>query len=125
MLTVIPTKERERKRVRETRPGSRVTDDETKYDARTGALLEVPNLPILARLASPNMLVMHAQASTGLVERYFIDKLVNAARACASHGLFARDTHAGDVATRPRSRHLFGQHRDEYRSGSGDHIAVG
>jgi len=42
---------------------------------RTAALLEAPILPTLLRLGAPNVLVMLAQAGTGLVETYFIGQL--------------------------------------------------
>jgi len=42
---------------------------------RTRGLLEAPLLPLLLRLAAPNILVMSAQASTGLIETYFVSKL--------------------------------------------------
>src|SRR5437870_8893102 len=44
-------------------------------DPRTRLLLEAPTASTLLRLAIPNMLVMLAQASTGLVETYFVGKL--------------------------------------------------
>ena len=44
-------------------------------DARTRMLLEAPIAPSLARLAIPNVLVMVAQASAGLIETYFVGKL--------------------------------------------------
>jgi putative MATE family efflux protein len=44
-------------------------------DRRTSALLEAPLLPLLLRLAVPNILLMLAQSSTGLIETYFIGKL--------------------------------------------------
>jgi putative MATE family efflux protein len=44
-------------------------------DARTRGLLEAPVVPVLLRLAAPNLLVMLAQASTGLIETYFVGKL--------------------------------------------------
>ena len=44
-------------------------------NARTRGLLEAPLLPLLLRLAAPNVLVMLAQASTGLIETYFVGKL--------------------------------------------------
>src|SRR4051812_5868871 len=49
--------------------------------ARTQALLEAPLLTTLLRLAGPNMLVMVAQASTGLVEAAFVGRLGTAALA--------------------------------------------
>ena len=45
------------------------------YDPRTRLLLEAPIASTLVKLAAPNMLVMVAQASVGLIETYFIGKL--------------------------------------------------
>src|SRR5579863_6450103 len=84
MLTVLPAKERDRGPVEETLPGWHASDRGTKLDPRTRALLEAPILRILTRLALPNMLVMLAQASTGLVETYFISKLGTSALAGVS-----------------------------------------
>lgn len=47
----------------------------TAIDARTRMLLEAPIGPTLARLAIPNVLVMLAQTSAGLIETYFVGKL--------------------------------------------------
>ncbi|MGH6628000.1 MAG: MATE family efflux transporter [Burkholderiaceae bacterium] len=44
-------------------------------DPRTRTMLEGPIAPTLLRLAAPNMLVMVAQASAGLVETWFVGKL--------------------------------------------------
>ena len=44
-------------------------------DPRTRLLLEAPIVPTLLRLALPNVLVMVAQASIGLIETYFVGKL--------------------------------------------------
>ena len=44
-------------------------------DARTERLLQAPIGATLVRLAAPNILVMLVQASTGLVETYFVSKL--------------------------------------------------
>src|SRR5215831_18507373 len=44
-------------------------------DPRTRGLLEAPVVPVLLRLAAPNVLVMLAQAATGLIEAYFVGKL--------------------------------------------------
>ncbi|MEJ8825575.1 MATE family efflux transporter [Variovorax humicola] len=44
-------------------------------DPRTRLLLEAPIVPTLLRLAAPNILVMVAQAATGLIETYFVGKL--------------------------------------------------
>ena len=46
-----------------------------RYDPRTRALIEGPIAATLIRLAAPNMLVMLAQTSVGLVETYFVGKL--------------------------------------------------
>ncbi len=45
------------------------------FDPRTRALVEGPIAPTLIRLAVPNIAVMLAQTSVGLVETYFIGKL--------------------------------------------------
>ena len=45
------------------------------YDPRTRALIEGPIAATLVRLAAPNMLVMLAQTSVGLIETYFVGKL--------------------------------------------------
>jgi putative MATE family efflux protein len=50
-------------------------------DPRTRMLLEAPIAPTLLRLAAPNVLVMVAQASVGLIETYFVGKLGTAALA--------------------------------------------
>jgi putative MATE family efflux protein len=49
--------------------------EKPKYDPRTRALIEGPMAATLVRLAAPNMLVMLAQTSVGLVETYFVGKL--------------------------------------------------
>ena len=46
-----------------------------KMDPRTRVLLEAPITRTLLRLAVPNILVLGAQATAGLVETYFIGKL--------------------------------------------------
>src|SRR5438105_10402013 len=46
-----------------------------EMDPRTRRLLEAPILPTLLRLGAPNVLVMVAQASVGLIETYFVGKL--------------------------------------------------
>jgi MATE family, multidrug efflux pump len=45
------------------------------YGPRTRLLLNGPIVPTLLRLASPNVLVTVAQASTGLIETYFVARL--------------------------------------------------
>jgi putative MATE family efflux protein len=54
---------------------------ERRRDPRTRMLLEAPITPTLLRLAAPNVLVMVAQASVGLIETYFVGKLGTAALA--------------------------------------------
>src|SRR5213075_3604465 len=44
-------------------------------DPRTKLLIEAPIAPTLLRLAVPNVITTVVQASTGLVETYFIGKL--------------------------------------------------
>ena len=47
----------------------------SRHDPRTRLLLEAPIARTLVRLAAPNIAVMLAQASVGLIETYFIGKL--------------------------------------------------
>jgi len=49
--------------------------EKVRFDARTRALIEGPIAVTLLRLAAPNILVMFAQTSVGLVETYFVGKL--------------------------------------------------
>src|ERR1700741_2490033 len=49
--------------------------EKSKYDPRTRALIEGPIAATLIRLAAPNVLVMLAQTSVGLVETYFVGML--------------------------------------------------
>jgi putative MATE family efflux protein len=51
------------------------TAEKPRYDPRTRALIEGPIAATLVRLAAPNMLVMLAQTSVGLIETYFVGKL--------------------------------------------------
>jgi Na+-driven multidrug efflux pump len=44
-------------------------------DARTRVLLHGPIVPTLLRMAWPNVLIMFAQAATGLIETYWVGKL--------------------------------------------------
>ena len=46
-----------------------------EVDSRTRALLRGAIVPTLLRLAWPNILVMLAQASTGLIETWWISQL--------------------------------------------------
>jgi Na+-driven multidrug efflux pump len=48
---------------------------DVSLDARTRALLESPIVPTLLRLAIPNVITTLVQASTGLIEAYFIGML--------------------------------------------------
>ena len=56
-------------------PVGAVAPEQPRYDPRTRALIEGPITATLVRLAAPNMLVMLAQTSVGLVETYFVGKL--------------------------------------------------
>ena len=47
----------------------------TELSPRTRALLREPIVPTLLRMAWPNVLVMVAQAATGLIETWFVSKL--------------------------------------------------
>jgi putative MATE family efflux protein len=51
-------------------PGGAVT-----LDPRTRLLLEAPIVPTLLRLGAPNVLIMLAQAASGLIETFFVGKL--------------------------------------------------
>ncbi|MBT9247695.1 MATE family efflux transporter (plasmid) [Gemmobacter fulvus] len=44
-------------------------------DPRTQRLLDAPILPLLVRMALPNALIMLAQASTGLIETFWVSKV--------------------------------------------------
>src|SRR5262249_47880763 len=55
--------------------------EKPRYDPRTRALIEGPIAATLMRLAIPNIVVMLAQTSVGLVETYFVSKLGTAALA--------------------------------------------
>lgn len=50
-------------------------------DARTRRLLEAPLVPLLLKLAAPNVLIMVAQALAGLIETWFVGRLGTAALA--------------------------------------------
>ena len=56
-------------------PVAAAVPEQPRYDPRTRALIEGPITATLVRLAAPNMLVMLAQTSVGLVETYFVGKL--------------------------------------------------
>lgn len=44
-------------------------------DARTHRILHAPIVPLLTKLALPNIVIMVAQASTGLIETFWVSKL--------------------------------------------------
>ncbi len=46
-----------------------------QLDPRTSALLHAPIVPLLLRMAWPNVVVMLAQASTGLIETFWVSRL--------------------------------------------------
>jgi Na+-driven multidrug efflux pump len=48
--------------------------DRASLDPRTQRLLEAPIVPTLLRLGAPNVLIMLAQASVGLIETFFVGK---------------------------------------------------
>ncbi len=50
-------------------------DPPVALDPRTRTLLQGPIVPTLLRMAWPNMLIMLAQAATGLIETWFVSKL--------------------------------------------------
>jgi putative MATE family efflux protein len=56
-------------------PSPAAARETPRYDPRTRALMEDPIVPTLMRLAAPNILVMLAQTSVGLIETYFVGKL--------------------------------------------------
>src|SRR5882762_8253848 len=56
-------------------PGLFFSPGSDRMDPRTRVLIEAPIARTLLRLAVPNILVLGAQASAGLVETYFIGKL--------------------------------------------------
>ena len=59
----------------QSRSPARAAPEAPRYDPRTRGLIEGPIAATLIRLAAPNMLVMLAQTSVGLVETYFVGKL--------------------------------------------------
>jgi len=50
-------------------------DSHPALDERTRRMLDAPVLPTLLRMAAPNMLVMLAQSSVGLIETWFVSRL--------------------------------------------------
>ena len=61
--------------IREARVCVRRLERRPAINPRTPALLEAPILPTLLRLGAPNVAVMLAQASVGLIETYFVGQL--------------------------------------------------
>lgn len=59
----------------QTLPGRAAPAPAQPDDHRTRRLLEAPVVPLLLRLAWPNVLIMLAQASTGLIETWWVAKL--------------------------------------------------
>ncbi|GKT25971.1 MATE family efflux transporter [Acidovorax sp. SUPP3334] len=49
--------------------------DSADLDPRTRRMLEAPLAPLMLRMAAPNVLIMVAQASAGLIETWFIGRL--------------------------------------------------
>src|SRR6202011_3482180 len=47
----------------------------SRLDPRTRALLNAPIVPLLLRMAWPNVVVMLAQASSGLIETFWVGRL--------------------------------------------------
>ena len=64
--------------------GTTATPDGASMNPRTRMLVEAPIAMTLVRLAAPNVLVMVAQASVGLIETYFVGQLGTAALAGVS-----------------------------------------
>jgi putative MATE family efflux protein len=56
-------------------PAGTPAPEKPRYDPRTRTLIEGPIAATLVRLAAPNMLVMLAQTSVGLIETYFVGEL--------------------------------------------------
>ncbi|HEX7856763.1 MAG TPA: MATE family efflux transporter, partial [Sphingobium sp.] len=54
---------------------TRISSDSDRIDERTQRLLEAPVFPLLLKMAAPNVLIMLAQASTGLIETWWVAKL--------------------------------------------------
>jgi len=74
--------------------------------ARTRILIEAPIAATLIRLAAPNVLVMVAQASVGLIETYFVGRLGNRCACRRLPGVPGRHADADDVGRRHGGRHI-------------------
>lgn len=57
------------------RPSPSAAALQAARDPRTRSLIEAPIVPTLARLATPNVLVMLFQSSVGLIEAYWVGRL--------------------------------------------------
>src|SRR5262249_19313227 len=87
-----------------------------RYDPRTRALIEVPIAATLIRLAAPNVLVLLAPTSVGLVQLHFVapgrdvfrrqSRPRSAGRRRA--GISGGDADADDVGRRHGRRHVVG-----------------
>ena len=75
---------------------------------RTRALLHGPIVPTLLRMAWPNVLVMVAQAATGLIETWFVSKLGTDALAGMALVFPRRHADANDFRRGHGWRHLVG-----------------
>ncbi len=62
-------------RIDDARGPATAGDPPFALDPRTRTLLQGPIVPTLLRMAWPNMLIMLAQAATGLIETWFVSKL--------------------------------------------------
>ena len=78
------------------------------FNPRTNRLSERANRATLLLLAWPNVLVMVAQASTGLIETWFISRFGTDALAGMALVFPGRDADADDLRRRHGRRHLVG-----------------
>ena len=83
-----------------------VTLDRTALSTRTRMLLQAPVLPTLLRLAWPNMLVMLAQAATGLIEIWWVSWLGPGRAGRNGAGVPRRDADADGLGRGHGWRHL-------------------
>ena len=85
------------------------------HNPRTQALLHGPIVPTLLRLAWPNVLVMLAQASTGLIETWFV--VASRHRRARGHGAGVSRLHddADAVGRRDGRRHFVGHRACSWR----------
>ena len=85
-----------------------------RHDPRTRALLHGPIVPTLLRMAWPNVLVMVAQAATGLIETWFVAQARHRRARRHGAGVSRRHADADDLGRRHGRRHLV---RDRARTG--------